>query len=235
MDYEYPLTSLRVSDLDMNDRPREKALASGVNTLSDTELLAIVLGSGSEGLSVIDLSRHILASCDNSLSRLSRMSVSELTRNFRGIGPAKAVSLLSAINLGMRCATENSDPLPQIRSAADVFTLMRPGVSMIDHEEFWVLLLSQSNRVKHKIMISRGGLTSTVVDARMILRHAIVNSCPGIILVHNHPSENPMPSGQDDNLTKRISEGARLLDLRVLDHVIIAGGKYYSYADSGRM
>ncbi len=219
----------------MSERPREKALGAGVNTLSDTELLAIVLGSGSEGLSVVDLARQMLASCDNSLWRLSRLSVGELTRQFRGVGPAKAVSLLAALNLGMRCATEQTEPQPKTASSADVFRIMHSQVAMMEHEEFWILLLTQANRVKHKLLISRGGLTSTVVDTRLILRHAIVNSCPGIVLVHNHPSETAMPSGADDALTRRIAEGAKLLDLRVLDHIIVAGSDYYSYSDHGRM
>lgn len=238
MEYDLPAgagTSVRVSDLDISDRPREKALANGVNTLSDTELLAIILGSGAEGMSVIDLSRHILAANNNSLSRLSRLSISELTASYRGIGPAKAITLLAALNLGARCAAENADPLPLIRSSADVFNIMKTQIGMIEHEEFWILLTNQANRVRHRLLISRGGLTSTVVDIRLILRHAITNACPGIILVHNHPSENPNPSGPDDSLTRKAVEAARILDLRVVDHVIICGNKYYSYADNGRL
>lgn len=235
---EYPLelpSSIKVHELDLSDRPREKALANGVATLSNAELLAIILGSGTEGLSVIDLAKSMLASNNNSLTRLARAGVPELVSRYKGIGPAKAVTLLAALQLGLRCSNETPEPELQIRSSADVHRYMQSQVGLIEHEEFWILLTSQSNRVKHRIMISRGGLTSTVVDVRMIMRHALMNACTGIILIHNHPSGNTMPSSQDDNLTRKIVEAAKTLDLRVLDHVIIAGRDYYSYADNGRM
>lgn len=227
--------STKVHELDRSDRPREKAIANGITTLSNAELLAIILGSGTEGLSVIDLAKSMLARNNNSLTKLARTSIPELTSRYKGIGPAKAVTLLAALQLGLRCSNESVEPDPQIRSSADVLRYMQSQIGLIEHEEFWILLTSQANRVKHRIMISRGGLTSTIVDIRLIMRHALTNACPGIILIHNHPSGNTTPSSHDDNLTRRISEAAKILELRVIDHVIIAGNEYYSYADNGRM
>lgn len=226
---------LRIADLDAQERPREKAMRLGVGALTDAELLAIVLGSGAEGMSVVDLARHMLASADNSINKLAAMSIDQLTKRFKGIGPAKAITLMSALQLGMRCKTEVYKEDPRIVSSADVYNLMCDSLRHIPHEEFWVLMLSQANRVKERRLISRGGLTATVVDIRVLMREVIAVGSPAIILVHNHPSGNPNPSVQDDTLTRRIKDAAATLDVRVLDHIIVAGSSFYSYLDQGRL
>lgn len=225
----------RVADLSPDDKPREKAMRHGIKALSNAELLAIILGSGIPGLSVVDLSKQMLRDCDNKLSILSSMSIAEIVRKYKGIGPAKAVSLAAAIELGIRCRDEEIGTEPLIRSSDDVFRIMRPIVSSLPHEEFWLLILSRANRVKHRCRISSGGTAATVVDIKMIMKTAVDHLASAIILVHNHPSGNDRPSHEDDELTRRIREAGKLLDIRVLDHVIVARDRYYSYGDDGRM
>lgn len=229
--------SRRIADLDNNDKPREKALNLGVEHLTNTELMAIILGSGLRGMSVIDLAQEILKGNENKLSRVARMSINELCTKFKGIGVAKAISIKAAIELGSRCvhslALENEEP--QIRSSKDCYDLMRQRAELLQHEQFWILFLSQSNRVKSIECISKGGLTSTVVDVKIILKMAIDKLAQGLILVHNHPSGNLSPSLPDDNLTKKINDGAKILDIKLLDHIIISSKGYYSYNDEGRI
>ncbi|MCH5346977.1 MAG: DNA repair protein RadC [Muribaculaceae bacterium] len=236
---DYPVqplgASIKVSELDLSDRPREKALASGITSLTNAELVAIILGSGTPGQSVIDLAKAMLAAEGNKLTRLARASVDELVKRHKGVGPAKAINLLAALQLGLRCCNETAEPEPQFKSSIDIFRFMQSRVGMISHEEFWILLTGNSNRIRKAILISRGGITATVVDIRMIMRHALINSCVGMVLVHNHPSGNLRPSREDDNLTKRVVDAAKLFDIRVLDHLIISGNEYYSYSDVGRM
>ena len=235
METEY--LSRRIADLDTNDKPREKALNQGIEHLTNAELLAIILGSGIQGMSVIDLSRNILAGCDNRLSRLARMSIHSLCRNFKGVGPAKAISLFAALELGTRCvhsqALEKEDPI--IRSSRDIYDLIRQKLENKGHEEFWVIYLNQANRVQSMECISKGGLTSTVADIKIILKMAIDKLSSSIILVHNHPSGNLKPSVPDDRLTEKIQEAAKLLEIKLLDHLVITATGYYSYCDEGRL
>lgn len=233
---EKPFVSTRVLDLSNDDKPREKALTLGIRSLSDAELIAIIFGGGLPGMSVIDMARSILRDCDNRVDHLARLSMNELMSKYKGIGPAKAVSLAAAFELGRRNseqAAASADPL--IRTSADVVTLMRPLIGDIEYEEFWVLMLSRANRVNYKRCISQGGTAATVVDVKLLLKRAIDCLAESIILVHNHPSGNPLPSGEDDNLTRRIKDGAKILGIRVLDHIIIARHKSFSYADDGRL
>lgn len=236
MDAEKPFVSTRILDLSKDDMPREKALAHGIRALSDAELMAIIFGGGLPGMSVVDMARGILRDCDNRLDMLARLSMNELMSKYKGVGPAKAVSLAAAFELGRRNreqAIGREDP--QIRSSRDAVALMSPLLEGLEYEEFWVLMLSRSNRVTYKRCISQGGTASTVVDVKLLLKRAIDCLAEGIILVHNHPSGNRLPSGEDDSLTRRICDGARILGIRVLDHVIIARGAYYSYADEGKL
>ncbi|MDE6466126.1 MAG: DNA repair protein RadC, partial [Duncaniella sp.] len=231
-----PFTSIRISDLQEDDKPREKALSTGIRSLSDAELIAIIFGGGLPGLSVVDLARTILRDCDGRVDNLARLSMNELMSKYKGVGPAKAVSLAAAFELGRRnreSSLNREDP--QIKGSGDVVSLMQPLLSEIEYEEFWVLMLSRSNRVTFKRCISQGGTAATVVDVKLLLKRAIDCLAEGIILVHNHPSGNRLPSGEDDSLTRRICDGARILGIRVLDHVIIARGAYYSYADEGKL
>lgn len=226
---------LKVADMNEDDRPREKALRHGVGTLTDAELIAIILGSGFPGMSVVDLARKILSDCDNSLNKLARIPVKELTRRYKGLGPVKAVTLAAAIGLGLRVRDEAIVRDPVITASRDVFDYMRTRLEHLDHEEFWVLLLNRRNRVVATERVSQGGMASTIVDLPLLFRTILSHGYNRIIAVHNHPSSNPQPSSQDDSLTKRISAGAKTLDITLLDHIIVAGDRHYSYSDEGRL
>lgn len=235
-DSEKPFVSTRILDLNEDDKPREKALAQGIRALSDAELIAIIFGGGLPGMSVVDMARGILRDCDNRVDVLARLSMNELMSKYKGVGPAKAVSLAAAFELGRRNREQASANVDhQIRSSRDVVDMMAPLLGSLEYEEFWVLMLSRSNRVTFKRCISQGGTAATVVDVKLLLKRAIDCLAEGIILVHNHPSGNARPSGEDDGLTRRIKEGAKLLGINVLDHVIIARDKSYSYADEGKL
>jgi len=216
------------------DRPREKLMEKGVTALSDAELIAIILGSGSRNESAVELAKRILASTDNSFHKLARLSVAELTR-FQGMGNAKAVSVVAAMEIARRRSESQADPDTKIRSSYDAFQLMAPLLMDLNYEEFWVILLSQSTKIIKRKKISQGGIAGTVTDIRVILREAILHSASSMILAHNHPSGNLEPSSADINITHKIKDGAALIDIRVLDHIIIGETKYYSFADDGKL
>ena len=225
----------RIADLDESDKPREKVLTQGIRSLSNAELLAIIFGSGLPGKSVISMSQEILASCNNRLSRLSRMSIHEMKKSFKGIGTAKAISLAAAFELGLRTRDEDAALDPQIKCSTDIYNMMRAKLERLEYEEFWVLYLSRSNRVIYEECMSKGGVSGTVTDIRLILKRAIELLASGIILVHNHPSGNLRPSPDDDRITTKAKEAAKLLDINVLDHLIITPTSYFSYNDNGRL
>lgn len=225
----------RIADLDDGDKPREKALSLGIRSLSNAELLAIIFGSGLPGKSVISMSQEVLAACDNRLSRLSRLSIHEMKKNFKGVGTAKAISLAAAFELGLRTRDEDAALDPQVKSSVDIYNIMRGKLERLEYEEFWVLYLSRSNRVIFEECLSKGGVSGTVIDVRLILKRAIELLASGIILAHNHPSGNLRPSADDDRITTKTKEAARLLDINVLDHLIISPTGYFSYGDEGRM
>lgn len=226
-------TGLRIADLTKEDRPREKALAHGMQALTTTELIALLLGSGTHGESVIELSQRVLKESGNKLSELSKRSIRNLSKSFKGIGDAKAITLLAAIELGKRYAQESQEELPVLTSPDKVFELTRHTVGTLTHEEFWAIYLNNSKRMISKARISQGGVTSTVADPKIILRHAVENLATSIILLHNHPSGNPHPSREDDKLTERIGKAAALLDITVTDHIIICRNGFFSYAAEG--
>ncbi len=225
----------RIADLTKEDRPREKALAKGLDALTTTELIAILLGSGTQGESVVDLAQRLLKESDNKLSELSKRSVRNLVKSFKGIGEAKAITLLSAIELGKRYAQENIEETPTLNTPDKVFATMRYHFADLQHEEFWAIYLNNAKRMISKIRISQGGVSATIVDPKLILRYAIENLATAIILVHNHPSGNLMPSREDDNQTERIAKAAKLFDIQLVDHLIVAAGNFYSYANEGRL
>lgn len=225
----------RIADLTKEDRPREKALAKGLDALTTTELIAILLGSGTQGESVVDLAQRLLKESDNKLSELSKRSVRNLVKSFKGIGEAKAITLLSAIELGKRYAQENIEKTPTLNTPDKVFATMRYHFADLQHEEFWAIYLNNAKRMISKIRISQGGVSATIVDPKLILRYAIENLATAIILVHNHPSGNLMPSREDDNQTERIAKAAKLFDIQLVDHLIVAAGNFYSYANEGRL
>lgn len=225
----------RIADLDDSEKPREKALAHGIGSLTDAELLAIIFGSGLPGESVVELSRRVLRDNDNRLGRLSRLSIEEMAARYNGVGPAKAVALSAAFELGSRCQRDLMNQDTQIRDASTVYGMMRGKLERLTVEEFHVIHLSRANRVIADELISRGGTAGTVVDIKLVMKSALLKLSSGLIFVHNHPSGNLRPSGEDDNLTRRLKTAAQAFDIRVLDHVIVAPGGYYSYADEGRL
>ena len=225
----------RIADLDEGDKPREKALSQGIRSLSNAELLAIIFGSGLPGKSVISMSQEILASCDNRLSRLSRLSIHEMKKKFKGVGTAKAISLAAAFELGLRTRDEDAALDPQIKCSTDIYNIMRTKLERLEYEEFWILYLSRSNRIIYEECMSKGGVSGTITDIRLILKRALELLASGIILVHNHPSGNLRPSPDDDRITTKTKEAAKLLDINVLDHLIITPTSYFSYNDNGRL
>ena len=227
--------SRRIADLSDDDKPREKALRRGIRTLSDTGLIAILLGGGIPGRSVIDLSRELYDISNRSLSDLARMSVRDMCKRIAGIGPAKAITIAAALELGARRKDLKSESRPRIRTSSDAYEVIRNSLQDFAYEEFWIILLSRANMVIATTCISSGGTAATVVDPKIIMKHAIEHLASSIILVHNHPSGNISPSAQDDALTRKIKSAGQLLDVNVVDHLIIGQTGYYSYADEARI
>ena len=225
-----------IKEMATDERPREKATRHGIKSLSDTELMAIIFSTGLKGKSVIELSREILTDNDGHLSNVARLTVAEMLKRYKGIGPAKAITLLAALELGSRSAAAAAKiDNPTVSSSEIAYRLMKHHFERLDHEEFWVLLLSQAGKPVREVKIGQGGVTGTAVDVKLILRAAIDNLASAIILFHNHPSGNLKPSPQDDALTHKIKEAAKLIDTRVHDHIIVTDGGYYSFNDEGRL
>ena len=212
------------------DKPREKMIAQGKTALSDAELLAILLGSGSADESAVELSRRILASVNNSLTTLGKQSLQQL-QAFKGIGQAKAITILAATEMGRRRTAETPELQPKIEVAHNVFTLMQPLIGELPHEEFWVLYLNSTNRVIHKARLFSGGITHTTVDVRLLFKTALEQGAIALILVHNHPSGNITPSKEDIELTQRVKTAGDMLDIKLLDHVIVTEKEYLSLLD----
>ncbi|SHI66601.1 RadC family protein [Flavobacterium haoranii] len=215
-----------------DDRPREKFLLKGKSSLSDSELLAILIGSGSRNESAVQLCQRILASSQNNLNLLGKLSIQQLM-NFKGIGEAKAISIAAALELGRRRREEEVIELKKITSSKAVFDIMQPLIGELPHEEFWVLFLNNSNKVIYKTQISKGGITGTIVDIRIVFKFALEHNATSIILSHNHPSGKLQASEADIQITKKIKEAGKNLDIQVLDHVIITEKSYYSFVDEG--
>lgn len=225
-------TSIKISQLAEEDRPREKLLLKGRTALSDAELIAILIGSGTPSVSAVDLSRLILQSVDHDLSRLSRLSIQDL-KKFKGIGEAKAISIVAAMELGRRRKDKEPNKKQKITCSQDIYQIMKSELYDEVVEHFFLILLSRSNQVIRKARISQGGTAGTVVDSKVIFKVALEHLASSIILVHNHPSGNLKPSQQDIRLTERLVKAGRELDLPVLDHVIFADDGYFSFADEG--
>ena len=216
------------------DRPREKLSLQGRRALSDAELVAILIGSGSTTESAVDLSKRILNSCKNDLNALAKLSIQDLSK-FKGIGEAKAISIIAALELGRRRKETDFIVTDSIYTSKDIYNVLSSNFLDLVHEEFWVLLLSRSNKVLEKVLISKGGLSGTVADPKIIFKAALERQAANVILAHNHPSGNLKPSSQDISLTKKMKEGGKLLDIGILDHVIFADRGYFSFADEGLM
>lgn len=225
---------LSITQWNEADRPREKLMAQGPQALSSAELLAILIGSGSPSESAVDLTRRLLSDCGESLKRLGRMTVAELCQ-YKGIGQAKAVTIMAACEFGRRRASEMDSQKPQIASSADIFQFYIERMQDLPIEEFHVMLLTQNLRFIDSKLVSRGGISSTAVDVRVLLKEALLAGATCIALCHNHPGGGLRPSLEDDKLTQRIKQAAELLNIRVIDHLIISEGRFYSYADEGKL
>lgn len=222
--------NLSIKNWAVEDRPREKMLTRGLQSLSDSELIALLIGSGTRKVSAVELARQVLHQAGNNLDKLGKCSVSDL-KKLKGIGQARAVTIVAALELGRRRKLTDPPENGKISGSAGVFDLMFPLLSDLSHEEFWILLLNRSNRVIEKRRISQGGITGTVTDIRMILKMALDSLSTSLILCHNHPSGNLQPSDADVSITRRLKESASLMDITLLDHLIVAGKNYFSFAD----
>ena len=213
-----------------DDKPREKLVHKGKSALSDAELVAILIGSGSRNESAVELSKRILASVDNNLNALGKLSLKQLMQ-FKGIGEAKAVTIAAALEMGRRRRGEDVNRIAKINSSNDAFELLLPQMGDLQHEEFWIIYLNNANKVLLTSQLSKGGLTGTLVDLRIIMKQALEVGAVGLILAHNHPSGTLKPSEADQEVTQKIRKAAIALDIKVLDHLIITQQDYYSFAD----
>jgi DNA repair protein RadC len=226
---------LPITSWALEDRPREKLLEKGKEALSDAELIAILLGTGTRAMSAVDLAKAILQKADNDLNSLAKLSLKDLQK-IKGIGQAKAITIASALELGRRRKDiEIKKKIDIINGSQIVYELMKPHLLDAQVEEFWIILLNRANNVIKKQKISQGGVSGTVADPKVIFKYALEETASGIILIHNHPSGNLKPSQEDISLTQKLKEGAKLLDMVVLDHLIFANTGYFSFVDNGEM
>lgn len=225
---------LTIKDLAEEDRPREKMERKGASSLSDAELIAILLRVGNASETAVDVAQRLLGQVNNSLNELARLSLHQLTR-IKGIGKTKAITILAALELGRRRNAEGPINRERIFSSRSVIDLFQPALADLPHEEFWVLLLNKSNKIIDRIKVSQGGVGGTVVDPKLVLKHAVERLASAVIVVHNHPSGNPQPSDKDIALTEKLRNAAQLFDITLLDHVIVTDGECYSFADNGKM
>lgn len=212
------------------DKPREKLIQNGHSVLTDAELLAILIGSGSRNESAVSLSKKILASTNNNLNELGKLSLKQLM-SFKGIGEAKAVTITAALEIGRRRRIEETKNKTKINSSKQVFELLQPIIGELPHEEFWIVYLNNANTVLQKNQLSKGGITGTLVDIRLVLKQALEYGAVGLILAHNHPSGTLKPSNADKQITAKLKTAATVLDIKVLDHLIITEKAYFSFAD----
>lgn len=216
------------------DRPREKLMTKGVEALTNAELLAILIGGGNKKKTAVELMQEVLSDCGNSLRNLNYMTLQDLMR-YNGIGEAKALTIIAAAEIGKRRMMEDCRDITQFRTGADVLKFMTPHIQTLTHEKSWVLLLNNNARLLHFAQLSTGGLTETTVDVRMLLKEALLHDATSFILVHNHPSGNLRPSRYDEELTQRVNRASQAINLRMIDHVIVTEGDYYSFAENGKI
>ena len=228
------MQNLTITDWAEEDRPRERLERLGAEALSNAELLAILIGSGTPKMSAVELMKVVLAACHNNLNTLGKMSIKDL-ENFKGIGPAKAITILAACELGKRRAREKAEIREDLGSATAVYNYMHPRMQDLDVEEFHILLMNQNFKLIKEECISHGGITETAVDIRIIMKEAILNNATVMAVCHNHPSGNTRPSREDDRLTDRIRKACEIMRVYFLDHVIVTDGDYYSYREQGRL
>lgn len=218
-----------------DDRPREKMLRKGAQSLSDAELLAILIGSGNRDESAVELSRRIMRDCRDNLNELAQLSIADLCKRFKGIGEAKAITIMAALEIGKRRKTSEILERKKITSSLDLFDLFEPQLVDLPHEEFWIGLLNGANKVIEIKRLTQGGSRQTVVDIPMLLKMALEKSAQALVVAHNHPSGQNRPSHEDEQITRRIKTGCEAIGITLLDHIIIAKGQYYSFADEGKV
>jgi DNA repair protein RadC len=226
--------NLSIKNWAVEDRPREKLLYKGISTLSDAELIAILLGSGNRDISAVDLARKILNMAGNNLNKLGKLDHRDLVR-LKGVGIAKAVNIMAALELGRRRKAADIVQEKKVRSSSDVYEIFHSLLSDLNHEEFWVLYLNRSNKIVSRQRISQGGISGTITDVRLIMKTAIELLSSSIVVCHNHPSGNREPSEADIRITGKIKEAAAFFDITLLDHIIVTDSGYYSFADNGNL
>lgn len=224
--------NLSIKEWSLEDRPREKLLAKGISSLSDSELIAIIIGSGTKDESAVQLSKRILGSVQNNLNELGKLTVSDLQKH-KGIGEAKAIGIMSALELGRRRKLSESINREKISSSNDIYEIFHALLADLPHEEFWIVLLNRSNKIIDRQKISQGGISGTVTDIRLMMKAALDKLASSIVLIHNHPSGNTKPSEADISITQKVKESGKLMDITLLDHIIITDGSYFSFADEG--
>ena len=228
------MDKLNINQWAEEDRPREKLMRLGPSALTDAELLAILVGSGSTKEDAVTLMRHILADCNNNLNTLGKLTIRDLCR-YNGVGEAKAITILAACELGKRRQSGKPEERPDLGTATLIYNYMHPQLQDLDVEEFWLLLMNQNHRLIKQIRISHGGITETAVDIRIIIREAVLANATMLAICHNHPSGSLRPSSMDNDLTTSIQRACQLMRIKCLDHVIITDGAYYSYCETGRV
>ena len=228
------MDKLNINQWAEEDRPREKLMRLGPSALTDAELLAILVGSGSTKEDAVTLMRHILADCNNNLNTLGKLTIRDLCR-YNGVGEAKAITILAACELGKRRQSGKPEERPDLGAATLIYNYMHPQLQDLDVEEFWLLLMNQNHRLIKQIRISHGGITETAVDIRIIIREAVLANATMLAICHNHPSGSLRPSSMDNDLTTSIQRACQLMRIKFLDHVIITDGAYYSYRETGRV
>lgn len=224
--------SFPITTWSLSDRPREKLLDKGKHNLTNAELLAILIGSGNREESAVNLCQRIMKANQNLLQHIAKANVQDLMQ-FKGIGEAKAITIVAALELGRRRRSEEAHELTKIKSSEDAYHLMYAYIGELAHEEFWILMLNNSNKVIHRYNLSKGGITATMVDVRLLFKKALSHSATSIILAHNHPSGTLKPSQADKQLTEKVKKAGEILDIKVLDHLIITEKSYFSFADEG--
>ncbi|MFC2090887.1 DNA repair protein RadC [Bacteroidota bacterium] len=227
---EYRRNSIK--DWSVEDRPREKFMKSGMQSLSNAELIALLLGSGTKEMNAVDVARELLAVVNNNLHELGKLSIYDL-KKIKGIGNARSINLLAALELGSRRSSSYSPEKRSIKNSQSAYDILYPYIGELQHEEFWIIILNRAHLVLTTQKISQGGLTGTVIDTRVILKHVIERKGTSLIISHNHPSGNKNPSESDISITKKIKSAAEIMDITLLDHIILAGKEYLSFADEG--
>ena len=226
---------LTIREWSEDDRPREKMLRKGTSSLSDAELLAILIGSGNRDESAVELARRIMRECDDNINELARLTIADLCKKFKGIGEAKAITIRAALELGKRRKTSDFLERKQILSSRDLFEVFEPLLIDLVHEEFWIVFMNGANKVLSTHKLTQGGIQQTIVDVPLLPKMSLERLAQSIAVAHNHPSGQNKPSSEDENITRRIKQGCDAIGIRLLDHIIVARGKYYSFADDGKL